>query len=91
MPSVLTDEDIPMVVYSLSQPIRSRILNCKKFVTKLDLDQFIEHIDTVKCHSEYNIQFLNNERGHVLTGSLKIIKNNKLRKNFSKGPKYREL
>ena len=91
MPSVLTDEDIPMVVYSLSQPIRSRILNYKKFVTELNLDQFIENKDTVKCHcSEYNTQFLNNERGHVLTGSLKIIKNNKLRKLFSKGPKYRE-
>ena len=87
----MTDEDIPMVVYSLSQPIRSRILNYKKFVTELNLDQFIENKDTVKCHcSEYNTQFLNNERGHVLTGSLKIIKNNKLRKLFSKGPKYRE-
>ena len=40
MPSVLTDEDIPMVVYSLSQPIRSRILNYKKFVTELDLDHY---------------------------------------------------
>ena len=36
------------------------------------------------------MKFLNNERGHVLTGSLKIIQNNKLRKLFSKGPKYRE-
>ena len=75
----------------MSQTIRSRILNYKKFVAELDFDQFIENKDTVKCHcSEYNTQFLNNERGNVLTGSLKIIKNNKLRKLFSKGPKYRE-
>ena len=33
---------------------------------------------------------MNNERGHILTGNLKIIKNNKLRKLFSKGPKFRE-
>ena len=33
---------------------------------------------------------LNNERRHILTGNLKIIKNNKLRKLFSKGPKFRE-
>ena len=91
MPSVLTDEDIAMVVYSLSQPIRSRILNHKKFVTELDLDQFIENKDTVKCHCyEYNTLLLKNERGHLLTGSLKIIKNNKPRKLFSKGPKYCE-
>ena len=83
------DEDIPMVVFSLSQPIRSRILNYKKFVTELNLDQFIENKDSVKCHcAQYNTQFLNNERGHVLTRSMKIIKDNKLRKLFSKGPKY---
>ena len=54
-------------------------------------DKFIENKDTVQCNcSEYNTQFLSNERGHFLTGSLKIIKNNKLHKLFSKGPKYRE-
>ena len=85
MPSVLSDEDIPMIVYRLSRPIRSRILNYKKFVTELDLDGFIENKDVVKCHcSEYNTKFWNNERGHVLTGNLQIIKNNKLRKLFSK-------
>ena len=63
----------------------NRILNYKKFVKELELDQFIGNKDTVKCHcSKYNTQFLNNERGNVL----KIIKNNKLRKLFSKGPKY---
>ena len=38
----------------------------------------------------YGHTFLNKERGHILTGNLKIIKNNKLRKLFSKGPKFRE-
>ena len=33
---------------------------------------------------------MNNDRKHILTGNLQIIKNNKLRKLFSKGPKYRE-
>ena len=35
MPSILSDDDIPMIVYSLSQPIRSRILNYKKFFSDL--------------------------------------------------------
>ena len=34
---------------------------------------------------------MNNDRKHILTGNLQIIKNNKLRKLFSKGPKYREI
>ena len=33
---------------------------------------------------------MDKNRGHVLTGNLKIIQNNKLRKIFSKGPKFRE-
>ena len=80
-----------MVVYSLSQPIRSRILNYKKFVSELDLDGFNENKDSIKCHCfQYDNKFLNNDRKHILTGNLQIIKNNKLRKLFSKGPKYRE-
>ena len=42
MPPMVSDEDIPMVVYSLAQPIRSKILNYKMFATELDLDRFQE-------------------------------------------------
>ena len=85
MPSILNDDDIPMVIYSLSQPIRSRILNYKKFVSELDLDGFNENKDSIKCHCSQYDKFLNNDRKHILTGNLQIIKNNKLRKLFSKG------
>ena len=91
MPSILSDDDIPMIVYSLAQPIRSRILNYKKFVSELNLDSFNANKNSVKCCcSQYDKKFLNNDRNHILTGNLQIIKNNKLRKLFSKGPKYRE-
>ena len=33
---------------------------------------------------------MNKDVGHVVTGNLKIIRNRKLRKLFSKGPSYRE-
>ena len=36
------------------------------------------------------VDFVNPERQHVLTGNLKIVKNKKLGKLLSKGPKYRE-
>ena len=91
MPPMVSDEDIPMIVYSLAQPIRSKILNYKKFVKELDLDRFKEDHETIKCNCQkYSVDFVNPERQHVLTGNLKIVKNNKLRKLFSKGPKYRE-
>ena len=50
MPSSLNENDIPMVVYSLSQPIRSRILNYKKFVSQLDLDAFNNDNNIIPCH-----------------------------------------
>ena len=91
MPSSISENAIPMVDYSLSQPIHSRILNYKKFVSQLDLDAFNNDNNIIPCHcSQYDHTFLNNEQGHILTGNLKIITNNKLRKLVSKGPKFRE-
>ena len=92
MPPVMQPEDIPMVVYSLSETTRSKILNYKKFVTKeLDLDAFSKDSNSISCNcSNYSNDFIDPNRGHVLTGNLQIIKNNKLRKLISKGPKFRE-
>ena len=60
-------------------------------MSQLDLDAFNNDNNIIPCHcARYGHTFLNNERGHILTGNLKIIKNNKLRKLFSKGPKFRE-
>ena len=35
-------------------------------------------------------QFVNGHHGHVVTGDLRIIRNDKLRKLISKGPNFRE-
>ena len=73
MHSILNADDIPMVV--LAQPIRSRILNYKKFVSEIDLDGFNENKDSIKCHCfQYDNKFLKNYRKHILTGNLQIIK-----------------
>ena len=92
MPPVMQPEDIPMVVYSLSKTTRSKILNYEKFVTKeLDLDAFSKDSNSISCNcSNYSNDFIDRNRGHVLTGNLQIINNNKLRKLISKGPKFRE-
>ena len=92
MPPVMEDGDIPMVVYSLSQPIRAKILNYKKFVlNELYLVKFSQNSKSIAWNCKnYSDEFMDKNRGHVLTGNLKIIQNNKLRKIFSKGPKFRE-
>ena len=91
MPSKMLDEDIPMVVYSLTESIRSKILNYGEFVDQLDLNEFNNNKDSVPCPcSEFERKYINDHHKHVLTGDLSIIKNNDLRKLFNKGPKYRE-
>ena len=90
-PAVMTDDDIPMVVYRLTDPIRSTILNYSKFVSSFNLNAF--HIDesTIPCHcNEFDDTFVDNHHHHILTGDLNIIENKKLRELISKGPKYRE-
>ena len=92
MPPVMQSEDIPMVVYSLTETTRSKLLNYKKFVGKeLDLEVFTNNESSIPCKcSSYPSEFVDANRGHILTGNLQIIKNNKLRKLFCKGPKFRE-
>ena len=91
-PPLIEPDDIPMVVFKLSKPIRSQIFNYKKFVSKeLDLDKFGKNKRSITCNCrKYDREFWNTDRNHVLTGNLEIVKNAKLRKLLSKGPKFRE-
>ena len=90
-PAVMTDDDIPMVVYKLTPPIRSAILNYSKFVSSFDLNAFHLDNNTIPCHChEFDNKYIDNHHNHILTGDLSIIQNNKLSKLISKGPKYRE-
>ena len=90
-PSAMTDEDVPMVVYCLSQPIRSRILNYSKFVKSFDLKTFANDENSIPCYChQFDPKYFDNHHQHILTGDLSIITNSKLRDLISKGPKYRE-
>ena len=45
-------------------------------------------IRSCKCN---NSPFVDRYHQHIVTGNLRIIKSNELRKHFIKGPKYREV
>ena len=89
MPCSMSKDDIPMVTYKLQPPIRSKIFNHKKFVESLDINSFIQDENIIPCNCE-NSPYKDSEHGHIITGDLRIIRNNKLRKLITKGPKYRE-
>ena len=81
--------EVPTVIYKLVDPIRNTIFNFNKFVKNLDVYAFMKNETTIPCVCN-NSTFVNSDHQHIITGDLRIIKNNKLRKLFTKGPKFRE-
>ena len=85
-------EDIPVATMKLSPPIRNKILNYRETVSSLDIVvdddvSFVRNLPSCECeHSE----FCDPHHKHVITGDLRVVSNQKLRKLFTKGPNYRE-
>ena len=78
-----------MVTYRLQLPIRSKLFKHNKFVESFDINSIIQDETILPCHCE-NSMFVDLEYCHRLTGDLRFVRNNKLRKLITKGPEYRE-
>ena len=89
IPSTEIKFETPTVVYNLTNPIRSKIFNFNQFTSKFDINAFLNDENILPCHCEES-PFRDTHHNHIVSGNLKIIDNNKLRKLLSKGPKYRE-
>ena len=102
LPSILHDKEVirsvpsfaktftpPTVVFSLNPPIRSKIFNFNKFVTTLDVEAFLQDESILPCNCS-DSPYKDKHHGHIISGDLRLVTNNKLRKLFTKGPKYRE-
>jgi len=90
-PSLLEDDDIPNVTYSMTESVRSSLFNYGKFVDELDLEKFEDNKESIPCPcANVDPKFVDNHHKHVITGDLTIIKNEQLRGIFIKGPKFRE-
>ena len=55
----------------------------------LDVDEFLRDNTYLPCTCAHS-QFKDGHHGHVISGDLRIVNNNKLRKLLSRGPKFRE-
>ena len=69
-----------------SDTIRSKLFNYKQTVDSINTSRY-NYNASCDCH---NSQFINEHHGHIVTGDLRIIENENLRKLISKGPNYRE-
>ena len=77
------------VVYSLTNPIRSKIVNFNKFVSNLGIKAFFQGNIVLTCSYACS-GFIGKYHQLIVTGELRIVGNNKLGKlNIKEGPKYR--
>ena len=70
-------------------PIRSKMFNFNKFVNNLGLKAFLDDNSTRHCDC-LGSPFMDKVHNRIVKDNLTIIRNNKLRKLFFEGPKYRE-
>ena len=80
----------PTVVYKLNPSIRSKLFNYKETVNSInteDGETFGTGIINCECS---NSTFCDPTHSHIITGDLRIIQNQKLRKLITKGPNFRE-
>ena len=90
LPAAFQELDVPSVVYSLTNTIRNKLFNYKETVNAIntnDRETYGTGITACDCHVS---EFKDEHHGHIITGDLRIIGNQKLRKLISKGPNYRE-
>ena len=80
---------IPTVSYTYPPPIRSKILNYKETLKEFGAEatQSDDIFPSFECNTS---PFKDLYHGHVITGDLSLIKNERLRKLISKGTGYRE-
>ena len=74
-----------MVTYKLTPTIRNKILNYKETISTID---FESGTNIYSCNCS-NSEFIDKDHGHIITGDLRVVKNNKLRSLLTKGPNYR--
>ena len=83
-PSSSVKFPMSMGTYKLTPLISTKIFNFNKFVNNLDLGLFLTKPDSLPCKCN-NSPFADRYHKHIVTGDLRIIKNNDLRKRFIKG------
>ena len=72
----------------MARKVGPKILNFKDTVTSYDPSKFIS--EQYNCVCQNHPSFIEQSCGHIATGDLGIISNEKLRKLVLKGPGYKE-
>ena len=87
VPTYFKEKEPPIISYTYTKTIASKIFNFSSTLSDLDYRQFHNNPTQCECNTSSHLY---QPYGHVITGDLSIIPNSKLRDLIAKGPKYRE-
>ena len=87
IPPYFKDQSVPIISYTYTTPIASKVFNYKQVLHGLNIDDLKSKPPDCSCH---NSPFVYNPAGHVITGDLNVVTDLSLRNVLAKGPKYRE-
>ena len=82
IPNYFNKSETPTICYKYSKLIRSTIFNFNKIVNDIDIDS-----NTPASRDCRNSNYLYPSAGHVITGTLNVNPDARLRNIISKGPK----
>ena len=68
----------PMVTYKLTPLISTKFFNLNKFVNNLHLDLFLANPDSLPCKCKISPFAYRHHHKHIVTGDVRIIRNNAL-------------
>ena len=86
IPPYFQNKESPCISYSYTRPVASKIFNYKRSLPQIDFNSLSQNPLPCTCPGS---EFLFAPCGHVVTGDLRIVQNDKLLL-LRKGPKFKE-
>ena len=87
IPPYFQCKESPCISYSYTRSVASKFFNYKASLQQKDFDGHSQNPTSCSCCDS---EFLYAPCGHIVTGDLSIVRNQKLKDVLRKGPKYRE-
>ena len=87
VPTYFKENEPPIISYTYTKTIASKIFNFSSTLLDLDYHQFHNNPSLCECNTSSHLY---QPYDHVIPGDLSIIPKSKLRNLIAKGPKYRE-
>ena len=87
VPTYFKEKEPPVISYKYTDNISMKVFNYNQTLSDVNLSKYGNWNQSCAYKSS---TFCYEPNGHNITGDLRIVKNRKLRRLLSKGPKYRE-